>query len=272
VNVAIAAVAAAGAFLLVIGPRRHHIVERISDYLRPRRPTEVRAVEPGPDPAARAGLTWTPVETRMRRAAVAAAGALGGILAAQGHLFIAGPGRSLPALAALGAVAGWLGFGMYLSTRSEQRSRALRFELPVVADSLALHVIAGESVTTAVERYVGSSRGVAAAELEQAMDHHRAGAGVEESLQRAVRRSADPAAGRLYSLLAHAHGTGGRLADTLTELAADYRAGLARDLTAEGGRRSLATYGPILALMVPVTLLFLLYPTLVGLRSLAAGP
>jgi len=131
-------------------------------------------------------------------------------------------------------------------------------------------VIAGESVTTAAERYVASSHGVAAEELGDAMAHHRDGDGVEEALQRAVRRSADPDAGRLYSLLAHAHGTGGRLADTLSELARDYRAGLARDLTAEGGRRALATYGPVLALMVPITLLFLLYPTLVGLRSLAA--
>ncbi|MCL1692074.1 MAG: pilus assembly protein TadB, partial [Actinomycetia bacterium] len=73
-------------------------------------------------------------------------------------------------------------------------------------------------------------------------------------------------------LLAHAHDTGGRLADALGELGTDYRAALARDLTAEGGRRALTTYGPVLALMVPVTLLFLIYPTLVGLRSLAGDP
>ena len=69
--------------------------------------------------------------------------------------------------------------------------------------------------------------------------------------------------------MANAHGTGGRLAETLADLAADYRATLARDLTAEGGRRALSTYGPILALMVPVALLFLMYPTLVGLRQLS---
>lgn len=269
-NAAIAIVAAAAAFLLVLGRRRGRIVERISVYLRPPRPDAGVAPEASPEPAARAGLPWTPTETRIRRAGATAGGALAGILVAQGQLFLAGPQRSLPALAALGAATGWLGFGMYLSTRRERRARSLRFELPVVADALALHVIAGESITTAIERYVASSRGVAAAELSDAIDHHRAGAGVEESLQRAVRRSADPDAGRLYSMLAHAHGTGGRLADALSELARDYRASLARDLTVEGGKRALATYGPVLGLMVPVTLLFLLYPTLVGLRSLAA--
>lgn len=73
----------------------------------------------------------------------------------------------------------------------------------------------------------------------------------------------------MYDLLGHAHRTGGRLADALADLAVDYRASLARDLTAEGGRRALAAYGPILALMVPVTLLFLMYPTLAGLGALS---
>lgn len=269
-SVAIAVIAAVSALLIVMGKRRRRIGERIAEYLRPpRRAEEARDEEP-PNPAARAGLTWTRTETRIRRVAASAAGALIGVLLSQGRLFLAGPQRSLPALAALGAAGGWLAFGMYLSTRRERRARRLRFELPVVADALALHVIAGESVATAVERYVASSHGVSAEELEAAMARHHEGAGVEEALQRAVRSSADPDAGRLYSLLAHAHGTGGRLADTLSELARDYRAGLARDLTAEGGRRALATYGPVLALMVPVTLLFLLYPTLVGLRGLAA--
>ena len=76
----------------------------------------------------------------------------------------------------------------------------------------------------------------------------------------------------MYTLLTHAHDTGGRLADALADLSTDYRAMLARYLTAEGGKRALATYGPVLALMVPVTLLFLLYPTLAGLRSLAGNP
>ena len=31
----------------------------------------------------------------------------------------------------------------------------------------------------------------------------------------------------------------------------------------------MATYGPILGLMVPTTLLFLMYPTVVGLTSLS---
>jgi hypothetical protein len=66
--------------------------------------------------------------------------------------------------------------------------------------------------------------------------------------------------------------TGGRLADALGDLAIDYRAALERDLMSEGGKRAIATYGPVLVLMVPTALVFLIYPTLLGLRALSGTP
>jgi len=122
----------------------------------------------------------------------------------------------------------------------------------------------------AIERFAAASSGVAAEELGRALARHRAGSGLAEALTRAAAVTAHAEAGRLYDLLGHAHRTGGRLADALADLAVDYRAALARDLTAEGGRRAIAAYGPILALMVPVTLLFLMYPTLAGLAALSS--
>ena len=87
---------------------------------------------------------------------------------------------------------------------------------------------------------------------------------------RALRsHSASPDAGRLYGFLADAHESGGRIHEGLGLLAVDFRAEHERRLVIEGGKRAIAAYGPILALMVPVTLLFLLYPTLAGLRDLA---
>ena len=96
--------------------------------------------------------------------------------------------------------------------------------------------------------------------------------GLETGLRRAAASSAHPEGTRLYELLGHTHRTGGRLADSLGELASDFRASLATELTAEGGRRALAAYGPILAFMIPVTLVFLMYPTLAGLSALSATP
>jgi tight adherence protein C len=145
----------------------------------------------------------------------------------------------------------------------------MRHELSVVAEAIAMHVMAGESVVTSIGRFVSDARGVAAEELRAALDDVDRGSGTAEALTTAARCTVEPEASRLYLALGHAHVSGGRLGAVLTDLAVDYRAALARDLAAEGGRRSLATYGPVLGLMVPVTLLFLLYPTIQGLRGLA---
>lgn len=175
------------------------------------------------------------------------------------------PTRAIP-LAIVGAMGGHLIARAIRSTTREKRERRLRQELPTVTDTLALHVLAGESVATAIERFVRMSSGVASTELAAVL---AADLVLDDALRRAVATTAHPDAGRLYDLLGHAHRTGGALAGPLNALAADFRASLIRDLSAEGGRRALTTYGPILALMVPVTLLFLMYPTLTGLTALS---
>ena len=267
------ALAGLGAFLIATG-RRGGLSERLGAYLGAR--PESRPDPAGSDPAAiglaRAGVDWSAAEYRTRRATAIAAGAAAGFLAAQGDLFVTGPARSMPALTFLGAAAGGVLFSMWLSGRRERRRDTLRQELPVVADVLALGVIAGESVPTAIGRFISTASGVAVEELRAVHEDYLAGAGLTGALRRATAATAAPEAGRLYTLLGNAHDTGGRLAEALIDLSADLRAGLERDLTTEGGKRALASYGPILALMVPVTLAFLMYPTLAGLRQLAGGP
>jgi tight adherence protein C len=257
-----ALLAAAGAFLLS-GPAAHPALgDRLGEYLG------ARAGRPAPAPG-QAGR-FARGEAAAARLAAAAAGAAIGALFAAGHLFTSAVPAQAPVLIALGAVAGVLAQRIRRKRAAAGRATRLLRELPTVADTLALSVLAGESVGGAIERFAAGSRGVAAEELGTALAAHREGAGLEEALARAAATTAHPEAGRLYDLLGHAHRTGGRLADALADLAVDYRATLARDLTAEGGRRALAAYGPILALMVPVTLLFLMYPTLAGLAALSS--
>lgn len=270
---ALAALALGGAVFLWLRPQgRPPLVDRVGSYLRalPARRPALQA-----DPAAplrRAGLDWTVAELRARRLVAVSAGALLGALLAQGDLFVTGVTRSRPGLMATGGLAGLLALRMWITSRQEQRAARLHQELPTLADTLALMVVAGESIASALERFVERARGVAVEEITAALDDYRQGAALGEVMARAARDTAHPEAARLYHLLAHAHLTGGRLADSLSELASDYRAALARRLTAEGGRRALAAYGPILALMIPTTLVFLMYPTLVALRLLAGEP
>lgn len=178
------------------------------------------------------------------------------------------PDRILP-LVAVGGLAGLLVRRAISSTRADRRGRRLAQEVPAVADALALRTLAGDSVAGAIHGVIRRCRGVAAEELSAVLALE---GGLEDALRQAARDSAHPSGARLWDLLAHAHRTGGRLAEALFSLATDLRATLAADLTAEGGRRALASYGPILAFMVPVTIVFLMYPTLAGLNALSARP
>ena len=260
---ALAALLAAGAvFVLASAGRRLPLGRRLAFYLSP------SAGSHPPMPAGRTGHT-VPAAVASRLGA-AGAGVAGGWLLASGSLFVEPAAGSAPALLALGAGAGLLAQRLHRRHAAEARALRLRRELPTVADTLALSVLAGESVAGAVEHFAAGSQGVAADEMSAIAADHRGGRGLPEALNLASARSAHAEAGRLYDLLGHAHRSGGRLADSLADLAVDYRAALARDLTAEGGRRALAAYGPILALMVPVTLLFLMYPTLTGLAALSS--
>ncbi len=200
------------------------------------------------------------------------AGAFVGMLLAQGDLFLAGASRSVPALALVGGAGGWLSWSARRSTERERRALRLRHELPLVSDALALHTMAGESVAFALTAVVEETAGVASDEFSTVLRMHAEGEGLADALSVGKRDTAHPEAVRLYEALIHAHASGGRLADALGDLSTDFRAGISTDLTSEGGRRAVTSYGPVLALMVPTALLFLLYPTLLGLRALSGAP
>jgi pilus assembly protein TadC len=253
----VAAMVFGGVFLVVVGGTRTPLAERLGRYLMP------ETVEAPEGVRRRVEAPWlVPV----------VCGGLVGALLAQGDLFLAGSGRSVPALTCLGAGAAYFIWSFRRTNAKERLSRRLRFELPVVADAIALHVVAGASVSSALRTVHDQMTGVAVDEIADVVRREDEGEGLAESLLTASRATLHPDGRRLYDLLAHAHESGGRLATMLSELALDLRAGIERDLSSEGGKRAVASYGPILGLMVPVALLFLLYPTLLGLRALSGTP
>lgn len=152
-----------------------------------------------------------------------------------------------------------------------RRRRRLGYELPAIADLLALYVLSGESVIGAIRRVCCEASGVAADELAGAVASVDEGKALVEAVRQAARESSHPDGARLYELLAQAHRSGARLVDALEIFASDRRSAIARDMTAEGGRRALIGYGPILGLMIPTTLAFLIYPTLASLDALATA-
>lgn len=262
-----AAVAAAGTVWLATTPlRRETLVAALERYRV--EPPERGARAPTFPILLRSGLTWSTTELRVRQVAAIAGGSVLGAMLGQGRLFITGATRSTATLMALGAVAGYLAISAWLTSRGEQRYRQAMIEIPTVTDAIALQILAGDSVDSAI-RNTADGDGVVAMELRAALDATGSGFTLSNALRALGPHSASADASRLYGFLADAHQSGGRVHEGLGLLAIDFRAEHERRLVAEGGKRAVAVYAPILALMVPVTLLFLLYPMLAGLRDLA---
>jgi len=176
---------------------------------------------------------------------------------------------SVALLCAAGLVGGVLGRDWWLTQQVRRREELLLAEFPVVAELLALAVTAGESPTAAIARVTRLSGGELARELGAALGRARAGVPLAEALQQvADRTSLDPLARFIDGLLV-ALERGTPLAEVLRAQAADVREAGKRRLLESGGRKEIAMMVPVVFLVLPVTVLFALYPGLISIVSLA---
>lgn len=170
--------------------------------------------------------------------------------------------------AVLGGVGGALARDWWLSAQVRRREEAMLAEFPVVADLLALAVTAGEAPAAALDRVCRLCRGELGRELAGALAEARSGAPLPVALQSlADRTSLEPLA-RFVDGIVIALERGTPLAEVLRAQAADVREARKRDLLATGGRREIAMLVPVVFLILPVTVLFALYPGLVNLTLL----
>jgi tight adherence protein C len=173
-------------------------------------------------------------------------------------------------LCTAGLVGGLLGRDWWLTRQVARREELLLAEFPVVAELLALAVTAGEGPAAAIERVTRLSGGELAGELGGALGRTRAGVPLTEALQQvADRTSLDPLARFVDGLLV-AIERGTPLAEVLRAQAADVREAGKRRLLEAGGRKEIAMMVPVVFLVLPVTVLFALFPGLISIVSLAS--
>jgi tight adherence protein C len=201
-------------------------------------------------------------------------GTAGGVLAAV-LVVLAGAARDgvdpvFVILAAIGGLlAGVLGRDWWLTHQLTAREQAMLSEFPVVADLLALSVVAGESPLDALERVCRLTGGELAGDLQRALARARAGTPMTTALtDLAEQTTLDPFARFLQGLVV-AIERGTPLADVLRAQAVDVREIGKRALLEAGGRKEISMMVPVVFLILPVTVMFALYPGLVTLTSLA---
>jgi tight adherence protein C len=139
-------------------------------------------------------------------------------------------------------------------------------ELPTVAELLALSVAAGEGALGALERVARTTHGALADELREVLAAARTGASLPTALRDMGTRSGLPALRRFAEGIATAIERGTPLAEVLRSQAQDVRADGRRALMEEGGKREIAMLVPVVFLILPVTVVFAVYPGLVAIR------
>jgi len=167
------------------------------------------------------------------------------------------------------AVAGVVARDQALNREVRTREARILSELPTVADLLAVSVAAGESPAAALERTALITQGELGRELRLVLNDVRAGSGLVPALDSMSRRLAVPAVTRFVDGITVAVERGTPLAEVLRAQAADAREVRKRTLMEIGGRKEVLMLVPVVFLVLPVTVLFALYPGLAHFNVIA---
>ena len=161
-------------------------------------------------------------------------------------------------------VAGVLGRDRWLTRQVAAREQRMLEEFPTIAELLALAVTAGEGPVGALERVHRISDGELSRELGRALAEARAGASLVTALDGIARRTSLAPLSRFVDGVAIAVERGTPLAEVLRAQAVDVREAGKRLLLETAGKREIAMMVPVVFLILPVTLMFALFPGFYG--------
>ncbi len=173
------------------------------------------------------------------------------------------------AVALAGLVGGVLGRDWFLTRQLDRREAVMLAEFPVFADLLALAVVAGEAPADALRRVCRLTGGELARDLDVAVAQSRTGVPLTTALTGVAERTTLEPFARFIQGIVVGLERGTPLADVLRAQAVDVREIGKRALLEAGGRKEISMMVPVVFLILPVTVLFALYPGLLTLTSLA---
>lgn len=171
--------------------------------------------------------------------------------------------------ALIGGVGGALARDWLLTRQLRRREQAMLAEFPVIADLMALSVVAGESPIDALQRVCRLTDGELTRDLGRVLDAARTGTPISRALSELAERTTLEPFARFVQGLVVALERGTPLAGVLHAQATDVREAAKRALLEAGGQKELQMMVPVVFLILPVTVLFALYPGLLTLVSLA---
>ncbi|MEO7268052.1 MAG: type II secretion system F family protein [Knoellia sp.] len=209
----------------------------------------------------RAGLAPDVDKFRAQQVIWGVGGGLG--MVALGTLSVVTRGSSpvlVVLLTAIGIASGVVAADVFLSRRANKREERMLAEFPTVAELLALAVGAGEGAVGALERVCRLSQGALSDELRRCLGDARAGASLPVALHGLADRTGLLSLTRFVDGIVIAVERGISLADVLRAQAQDVREEGRRAIMEAGGKKEIAMMIPVVFLVLPITVLFAIYP------------
>jgi tight adherence protein C len=215
---------------------------------------------------AQAGSSLSAVSFRARQLGWTIAGVLAGAaLAIVSALATPGnPGAVL--LAPLIGGASAIVYDVRLGRTAARRRSRIEDELPTVLEFLSLCLAAGEGLRDALRRIGHVGTGELTLELRRAVLDSGTGSSLAESLLSVARRLDVPALARAVDHIVAAIDRGAPLAQVLQDQAVDAREDAKRSLIEMAGRKEITMLLPLVFLLLPLSVLFAVFPGVVMLR------
>lgn len=215
---------------------------------------------------AQAGIDEAPASFRARQLGWAVTGfGVGCVLV----VILALTGRMTPPAAVLPllvAAAGAIVVDVLLSSRVKSRLGRLSDELPTTLEFLALCLSAGEGFLDALRRVAAIGSGELTQELRQVVLAVGTGSPLADALAEMGARLRLPGLSRAVDQVIAALEHGAPLAGVLHSQAADAREDAKRVLIEQAGRREIYMMLPLVFLILPLSVLFAVFPGLFILR------
>jgi tight adherence protein C len=167
------------------------------------------------------------------------------------------------------AAGGVLARDWWLTQSVARRNAEILSEFPVIAEMLALAVTAGEGPLGAIDRITRLAHGHLSSRLRAILADTRSGTPLQQALTAARDQTRLEPLSRFLDGMAVAIERGTPLADVLRAQAADVRALGKRQLLEAGGRKEILMMVPVVFLVLPITILFALFPGLIAITTVA---
>jgi tight adherence protein C len=193
-------------------------------------------------------------------------GVAGGGLVAVAATLAGGTGPTAVLVAPVTGAVLAVAYDMRLSAAARRRAARVADELPSILEFLSLCLAAGAGLRDALERVGATGSGELAGELRRAVLASGTGSNLPDAL-REVQRALDvPALSRAVDHLVSAIDRGAPLVQVLQDQAADAREDAKRTLIEAAGRKEILMLLPLVFLILPLSVLFAVFPGVVMLR------